>query len=261
MLLRTVKLTKYFGGLRALDRVDFEIEQGEIVSIIGPNGSGKTTFFNLITGIYRPTEGRIIYGERQENLVGLKPHRFTEKGIARTFQTIRVFADMTVLENVMVGQYCRTSAGLLGAIARTKKAICEEVAVLEKASNLLAIFGEEFLACANELAANLSYANRKRLEIVRALATDPKLLLLDEPAAGMNPRESKRLMQDIRRIRDKGYTVIVIEHDMAVVGGISERVIVLDYGAKIAEGDFEQIKQNPQVIEAYLGRDHNAQAC
>ena len=255
-LLSTSALCMAFGGLRAVHELDFNVEAGEIVGLIGPNGSGKTTVFNVISGLYRASAGRILFDDGKVDLVGRAPHQITALGIARTFQNQRLFNQMTVLENVLVGMHCRTTAGLPGIMLKLPAASNERRRSIERGSELLAFFGDRLLARAQDAAATLSYANRRRLEIARALATEPKLLLLDEPAAGMNPSEKRELMQDIRRICSRGVTVLVIEHDMSLVQGICERVVVLDHGIKIAEGSFHEVRQNAGVLEAYLGRRH-----
>ncbi|MCS6773401.1 MAG: ABC transporter ATP-binding protein [Thermoflexales bacterium] len=250
-LLQADNITKVFGGLMAVNSVSLVVEKGSIVSVIGPNGAGKTTFFNVLTGIYKPDTGTITFDGN--SLVGLRPDQITHLGIARTFQNIRLFNNMTALENVMVGMHTRLHAGLWGAIFQLPSVRREEARARQRARELLAFVGLEQRA--DELAKNLPYGDQRRLEIARALATQPKLILLDEPTAGMNPQETVEATELIRRLRDElGITVVLIEHDMRVVMTISERVTVLDYGSKIAEGKPEEIRSNPRVIEAYLGR-------
>ncbi|MGH8913642.1 MAG: ABC transporter ATP-binding protein [Acidimicrobiia bacterium] len=253
-LLRIEGLGKSFGGLKAINGLDLHVDEGEIVSVIGPNGAGKTTFFNLITGMETPDEGRITFDG--QNIVSLRPNQILRLGMARTFQNVRLFPTMTVLENVMVGLHCRTKAGLLGAIFKTPSQRAEEAAIHEKAREVLSFFGTRLAGYRHDqLAMVLSYANRRRLEIARAMATDPRLLLLDEPTAGMNPRETVELTELIGRLRsEKGFAIVVIEHDMQVVRNVSDRVVVLDHGVKLTEGSYDEVSTNEQVIEAYLGR-------
>jgi branched-chain amino acid transport system ATP-binding protein len=246
-------LQKHFGGLFALSGLDLEVHEGEIVSVIGPNGAGKSTLFNVVTGIYEPDDGDVRFAG--QSIVGLPPHQVVKLGIARTFQTVRLFANMTILENAMVGQHCRTRGGLFGSILRTPAVRAEEERIRERATEALSFFGRRLSGYRLEQPAfSLSYANRRRLEMARAMATDPRLLLLDEPTAGMNPRETLELRDHIVRMRDElGLTVIVIEHDMRVVKGVSDRVIACDYGQKIAEGTYDEVAHDERVIEAYLG--------
>jgi branched-chain amino acid transport system ATP-binding protein len=252
-LLRTVGLTKEFGGLRAIDDLEFQVDEGEIVSVIGPNGAGKTTFFNLITGLVPTDRGDIIFDGH--NLAGLRPNEITSYGIARTFQTVRLFNNMTILENAMVAQHTRSHAKLLGTIFQSRSYREQEERIRENAEKALAFFGTRLSGYRHDqMASVLSYANRRRLEIARAMATEARLLLLDEPTAGMNPRETLEMTELIGRLRgERGYTIIVIEHDMKVVKGVSDRVVVLDYGSKIAEGDYAVVSQDQRVLEAYLG--------
>jgi branched-chain amino acid transport system ATP-binding protein len=255
-LFETKGLSKGFGGVQAIDRLDLRVEEGEVVSVIGPNGAGKTTFFNVVTGMIRPDEGQILFGGR--NVSGLRPNEIVEIGIARTFQNVRLFPEMTVRENVMVSQHTRTRSGVLAAILRTPGFRREEEQIRRKAEDTLAFFGTRLIGYRfDQLAMSLSYANRRRLEIARAVATEPKLLLLDEPTAGMNPKETQELTQLVGKLRDeKGLTIVLIEHDMRVVKGVSDRVVVLDYGSKIAEGRYEDVARDERVIEAYLGTQH-----
>ncbi len=259
-ILKVSGLTMDFGGIRALNKLNLNVYAGEIVALIGPNGAGKTTFFNCVTGIYSPTAGDVVMsrpGETNEiSLKGLKPNNVTKKGLARTFQNIRLFSKMTVLENVMIGRHCRTKAFILGAIFRNRATRVEERQIADVSYDLLEKIG--LADQANELAENLSYGAQRRLEIARALATDPLLLLLDEPAAGMNPQETQELIALIRLISSEGKAILLIEHDMKLVMALSHRIYVMDYGKKIAEGVPEEIRANPEVIKAYLGEDVDA---
>jgi branched-chain amino acid transport system ATP-binding protein len=252
-LLELKDVDKSFGGLRVIADLDLVVKEHEIVSVIGPNGAGKTTLFNLITGIYRPDSGEIQLEGR--DLVGMAPHKITELGIARTFQTLRLFLNMTVKENVMAAQYGHTKVGVLRSMVRTPGARREEKEIHRLAEEKLAFFGDRLMGYRwDQFAYSLSYANRRRLEIARAMATQARILLLDEPAAGMNPRETHEITELIGKLRDDGgYTILVIEHDMHVVEGISDRVVALDHGVKIAEGSFEAVATDPRVVEAYLG--------
>jgi len=242
-----------FGGLKVVSELDVHVNEGEIVSVIGPNGAGKTTLFNLITGIYRPDAGDITLNG--QSLVGLQPHQITARGIARTFQTLRLFLNMSVKENVMAAAYGHTSAGVFRSMLRTPGMRREEREIAALAEERLAFFGERLMGYRwNQPAYSLSYANRRRLEIARATATKPHILLLDEPAAGMNPSETHEMTELIGELRTEGgYTILVIEHDMHVVEGISDRVVALDHGVKISEGSFDHVATDPRVVEAYLG--------
>lgn len=255
-LLQTTNVVKRFGGLTAVNKMNLVFEKGQIASIIGPNGAGKTTFFNTLTGIYTPEEGSIEFNG--QSLISLRPDQVAERGISRTFQNIRLFGSMTVLENILVGMHIQLKQSGLDALLRSKKFLEEEAEAEQKAKDLMTYVGLKNVE--NELARNLPYGGQRRIEIARALAANPTLLLLDEPTAGMNPNETEDAIKLFRRIRDdKGVTVLLIEHDMRVIMNISERISVMDYGEKIAEGTPAEIRSNQRVIEAYLGREAAAQ--
>jgi ABC-type branched-subunit amino acid transport system ATPase component len=246
-------VSKAFGGLQVISELDIHVDAHEVVSVIGPNGAGKTTLFNLITGVYEPDEGEILLDG--ESIVGLPPNKITRKGVARTFQTLRLFLNMTVKENVMAAAYGHTHAGVLRSVLRTPGMRREEREIAALAEEKLGFFGRRLMGYRwDQPAYSLSYANRRRLEIARAMATNARLLLLDEPAAGMNPVETHEITELIGKLRDEaGYTIFVIEHDMHLVEGISDRVVALDHGIKIAEGSFDEVATDPRVVEAYLG--------
>lgn len=251
-LLRAEGVSKVFGGLKAVSNFDMQIDKGELVGLIGPNGAGKTTAFNLLTGVYQPTTGAIDFAGK--SLLGLKPFQITQRGIARTFQNIRLFSELSVLDNVKIAYHFHVKYGLLESVLRVGRYFKEEEEIEEKAVEFLKIFKLEDKK--DEIAKNLPYGEQRRLEIARALAAQPQLLLLDEPAAGMNPQETKQLMEMIRWIRKEfGLTILLIEHDMNLVMGICERIYVLEYGSMIAQGTPEEIKNDPQVIRAYLGEE------
>ncbi|MGK2906059.1 MAG: ABC transporter ATP-binding protein [Desulfuromonadales bacterium] len=259
-LLEVKGLTMDFGGLRAVDSVSLDVCSGEIVALIGPNGAGKTTFFNCVTGIYKPTKGDILvhpHEKKSQKINGFKSNRVTTLGMARTFQNIRLFQNMTVLENVMIGRHCRTTTSIIGAVLRGRNTKRQEQETIDRSYDLLNKVG--LVAFADEFAKNLPYGAQRRLEIARAMATDPFLLLLDEPAAGMNPQETRALDELIVRIRSiENIAILLIEHDMKLVMNISDRIYVMEYGKEIAQGAPMDIRNNPKVIEAYLGEESDA---
>jgi ABC-type branched-subunit amino acid transport system ATPase component len=251
-LLEVRGLSRTFGGLQALQAIDLVVDPGEIVGMIGPNGSGKTTFFNALTGLFQATAGSVRF--KDKDITRLPPHRITAAGLARTFQNQRLFNQMSVLENVLVGMHCRTRSGLAGIVLGTPGTRAEQERSRARAMEILGFFRERLVPRADRPAYSLSYANRRRLEITRAMATEPAMILLDEPAAGMNPAETRELMGDIVRLKERGFTILLIEHDMGLVRGVCSRVVALDHGVKIAEGDFATVHDHPAVLEAYLGK-------
>ena len=254
MALLSVKfLTKSFDGLMALKNFSLDVEAGEIVGIIGPNGSGKTTFFNVLSGIYKADSGEVFFDDRSQNLLELKTHQIIGCGIARTFQNQRPFNNLSVLENLMIGGHCRTRAGIFSALFKLPGARKEREQLITRAREVMALFGTRLRSVEMNPAWTLSYANRRRLEIARALSSDGKLLLIDEPTAGMNPAESLQLAETIQEINSKGMAIIVIEHDMNFIKNLCNRVVAMDYGQKIVEGTYAEVRHHPKVIEAYLG--------
>ena len=252
-LLEVEHLTMQFGGLTAIDDLNLSARNREITAIIGPNGSGKTTFFNLIMHLYDATSGQILFGVEKRDLLGLPTHRISAEGLARTFQTLRLFPNLTVLENVLVAMSSHVNAGFTAALLKPMRLRAEDKASEEEALEILSMFGSRLISMCNEPASSLSYANRRRLEIARCVASRPKLILLDEPVAGMNPTETRGVIEDIQRIHEKSHTVLLIEHDMKLVEGVAQRVFALAHGTKIAEGSFREVSKHPDVIEAYLG--------
>jgi branched-chain amino acid transport system permease protein len=251
-MIETRNLTRRYGGIVAVKDLDLVVESNTIVALIGPNGSGKTTTFNLITGMDAPSSGEILL--LGNDITNLHAHQITERGVARTFQNLRLFSNMTVLENILVAMHSRTTTGPLAAILRTRRSREEERDAEERAAEIIGLFGNRLLPRTNQLVKELSYANRRRVEIARAMAARPKVLLLDEPTAGMNPAETLELADQIRSLRTMGMTIFLIEHKLNVVNDLADKIIVLDHGEKIAEGTAEQVHSNPQVLEAYLGR-------
>lgn len=254
-LLSVYSLTKRFGGLTALNGFSLEVEAGEILGIIGPNGSGKSTFFNVLTGMYRADSGEAFIEGIRENVLLKKSHQVIALGISRTFQNQRPFNNLSVLENLMVGGHCRTRGGILSAILSLPGARRDRKTLISRAHEVMALFGDRLISMKHNPAWTLSYANRRRLEMARALMSGPRLLLLDEPTAGMNPAESLQLLRNIQTVNGMGVTVLVIEHDMNFIKQLCHRIVALDYGIKIVEGDYGKVRHHPKVIEAYLGRD------
>jgi ABC-type branched-subunit amino acid transport system ATPase component len=253
-ILKSEDLTKSFGGIFAVNNLNLEVRHGEITAIIGPNGSGKTTFFNLIMHLYDASSGRILFGADDINLLEIPTYRINHAGLARTFQTLRLFLNLTVLENVLIGMTSQLRSGFAAALMRPQWAQSEDRHSEEKALEILSLFGSRLISMCNEPASSLSYANRRRLEIARCVASQPKLILLDEPVAGMNPTETREVIGDIQKIHNEGQTILLIEHDMTLVKGVAHRVFAFDHGSKIAEGTFKDVSNHPAVIEAYLGK-------